>query len=98
MAQVIFCLSVQRSAFGDVPESHPSLGFLLLTRGLPELFPTLVSAAKRLTEGESDVIQHHMTDDSTSNPTRPKMRAPLLPPPAPISYRMIGTQLGSSAE
>ena len=31
-----------------------------------------------------------MTDDSTSNPTRPKTRAPLLPPPAPIPYRMIG--------
>jgi len=66
------------------------LAFLLITRGLPELCPTPVSTAKRLTESKSDAIQHHMTDDSTSNPTWPKTRAPLLPPPAPISYRMVG--------
>ena len=38
-----------------------------------------------------------MTDDSTSNPTRPKTRAPLLPPPASISYRMIGRLLRLTA-
>ena len=73
------------------------LAFLLITRGLPELCPTApVTAAKRLTEGKSDAIQHQITDDSTSNPTRPKTRAPLISSPALISYRMIGTQLGAA--